>query len=199
MAEKRGPTVADDQGASLSSERAQLSPDQIADLHRVETREWLESLDHVLASGGPERVTELLDLLEQHASLHGIKTPFSSTAPYVNTIPPEEQPAYPGDLDLEKRIRALIRWNAMAMVVRANKESDGIGGHISTYASASTLYEIGFHHFFRGPDAGADADHVYFQGHASPGIYARAYLERRFDVQRLRNFRRELQPEPGLS
>ena len=87
----------------------------------------------------------------------------------------------------------------MAMVVRANKESDGIGGHISTYASASTLYEIGFHHFFRGPDAGADADHVYFQGHASPGIYARAYLERRFDVQRLRNFRRELQPEPGLS
>jgi pyruvate dehydrogenase E1 component len=153
----------------------------------------------VLSSGGPERVTELLDLLEQHAHRHGIQTPFSSTTPYVNTIPPEEQPAYPGDLALEKRIRALVRWNAMAMVVRANKESDGIGGHISTYASASTLYEVGFHHFFRGPTPAHDADQVFFQGHASPGIYARAYLERRFDVERLRNFRRELQDGPGLS
>jgi pyruvate dehydrogenase E1 component len=191
--------VADVQDAILSTERTQLSPDQRAELHRLETREWLESLDYVLASAGPERVTELLDLLEQHAKRHGIQTPFSSTTPYVNTIPPEEQPEYPGDLALEKRIRALVRWNAMAMVVRANKESDGIGGHISTYASASTLYEIGFHHFFRGPGAGADADQIYFQGHASPGVYARAYLERRFDVERLRNFRRELQSDPGLS
>jgi len=191
--------VADVQDAIPSNERTKLSADQRAELHRVETREWLESLEYVLASAGPERVTELLDLLEQHAKRHGIQTPFSSTTPYVNTIPPEAQPEYPGDLALEKRIRALVRWNAMAMVVRANKESEGIGGHISTYASASTLYEIGFHHFFRGPGAGADADQIYFQGHASPGIYARAYLERRFDVERLRNFRRELQADPGLS
>jgi pyruvate dehydrogenase E1 component len=196
---REDPIVTDVQDAILTTERSKLSPEQVADLHTVETREWLESLDYVLSSGGPERVTELLDLLEQHAHRHGIQTPFSSTTPYVNTIPPEEQPAYPGDLALEKRIRALIRWNAMAMVVRANKESDGIGGHISTYASASTLYEVGFHHFFRGADAGNDADQVFFQGHASPGIYARAYLERRFDVQWLRNFRRELQDAPGLS
>ncbi len=181
------------------SERRQLSTDELAELHRVETREWLESLDYVLDSGGPERVTELIDLLEQHAHRHGVRTPFSSTTPYVNTIPAREQPDYPGDLAIEKRIRALVRWNAMAMVVRANKESDGIGGHISTYASAATLYEVGFHHFFRGPDAGGDADKVYFQGHASPGMYARAYVERRFDVERIRNFRRELQADPGLS
>ena len=184
----------------VSSDRAQLSPDERAELHRVETREWLESLDYVLASGGAERATELLDLLEQHAHRLGVQTPFSSVTPYLNTIPVDEQPEYPGDLALEKRARALMRWNAMAMVVRANKESDGIGGHISTYASAATLYEVGFNHFFHGPDAGADADQVYFQGHASPGIYARAYLERRFDVERLRNFRRELSPTgPGLS
>ena len=184
----------------VSSERAQLAPEERAELHRVETREWLESLDYVLASGGAERATELLDLLEQHAHRLGVQTPFTSVTPYVNTIPASEQPEYPGDLALEKRARALMRWNAMAMVVRANKESDGIGGHISTYASAATLYEVGFNHFFRGLDAGVDADQVYFQGHASPGVYARAYLERRFDVERLRNFRRELSPTgPGLS
>ena len=192
--------MADVQDDRVSSERAQLTPEERAELHRVETREWLESLDYVLASGGAERATELLDLLEQHAHRLGVQTPFSSVTPYVNTIPASEQPEYPGDLALEKRARALMRWNAMAMVVRANKESDGIGGHISTYASAATLYEVGFNHFFRGPDAGVDADQVYFQGHASPGVYARAYLERRFDVERLRNFRRELSPTgPGLS
>jgi pyruvate dehydrogenase E1 component len=181
------------------AERRALSEAELASLHRIETREWLESLDYVLRSGGPERVTELLDLLEQHAKRHGVHTPFSSTTPYLNTIPASEEPAYPGDLELEKRIRALIRWNAMAMVVRANYLSDGIGGHISTYASAATLYEVGFHHFFRGPGAGADADLVYFQGHASPGVYARAYVERRLHVEQLRNFRRELQADPGLS
>ena len=191
--------MADAHEEPRGADRRTLSPDELAELQRVETREWLDSLDHVLDAGGPERVTELIDLLEQHAHRQGVRTPFSSTTPYVNTIPAAEQPEYPGDLALEKRIRALIRWNAMAMVVRANKESDGIGGHISTYASASTLYEVGFHHFFRGLDAGHDADHVFFQGHASPGMYARAYLERRFDVERLRNFRRELQDAPGLS
>jgi len=180
-------------------DRDQLAPEALADLHQIETREWLDSLDYVLASGGPERVTELIDLLEQHAHRHGVQTPFSATTPYINTIPANEQPVYPGDLALEKQIRAIIRWNAMAMVVRANKMSDGIGGHISTYASAATLYEVGFNHFFRGPDAGVDADLVYFQGHASPGMYARAYVEHRMGVERLRNFRRELQADPGLS
>ncbi len=183
----------------LIDERAQLTPAEREDLQRVEMQEWLESLDYVLASGGAERVTHILERLEQHAQRHGVVVPFSSTTPYTNTIEASQQPAYPGDLEMEKRLRALMRWNAMAMVARANKESDGIGGHISTYASAATLYEVGFQHFFRGPDAGPDADHVYFQGHASPGIYARAYLERRFDVERLRNFRRELQDEPGLT
>ena len=191
--------MADAHDESRGADRRTLSPEELAELQRVENREWLESLDYVLDSGGPERVTELIDLLEQHAHRHGVRTPFSSTTPYVNTIPAHEQPDYPGDLALEKRIRALVRWNAMAMVVRANKESDGIGGHISTYASAATLYEVGLHHFFRGPDAGGNADHVYFQGHASPGMYARAYVERRFDVERIRNFRRELQAGPGLS
>ncbi len=183
----------------LSSDMAQLAPEERDELQRIEMREWLESLDYLLASGGPDRVTEVLERLEQHAQRHGVQVPFSSITPYINTIQPHEQTAYPGDLQLERRLRNLIRWNAMAMVVRANKLSDGIGGHISTYASAATLYEVGFHHFFRGAGAGADADQVYIQGHASPGIYARAYLERRFDVERLRNFRRELQDEPGLS
>ena len=134
-----------------------------------------------------------------HAHRHGVRIPFSAETPYINTIPAEETPEYPGDFELERRIRALIRWNAMAMVVRANKHSDGIGGHLATYASAATLYEVGFNHFFRGRDRGVDADLLYIQGHASPGIYARSYLEGRFEPEHLRNFRRELQDEPGLS
>jgi pyruvate dehydrogenase E1 component len=183
----------------LNLDRSQLEPSERRELDRVEIREWLESLDYVLASGGPDRVMEILQRLEGHAKAHGLEIPFASTTPYVNTIAAGTEPEYPGDLQIERRIRNLIRWNAMAMVVRANKLSDGIGGHISSYASAATLYEVAFNHFFRGPDAGADADQIYFQGHASPGIYARSYLERRFDVKRLRNFRRELQDEQGLS
>jgi pyruvate dehydrogenase E1 component len=183
----------------LTNDRSQLAPDELKNLNDVELREWLESLEYVLASGGAERVHEILHRLEEHAHKHGVEIPFTAKTPYTNTIPASEDPDYPGDLDIEKRIRDWIRWNAMAMVVRANKNSDGIGGHISTYASAATLYEVGFNHFFRGPDAGADADLIYFQGHASPGIYARSYLERRLDVKQLRNFRRELQSEPGLS
>ncbi|MCA9836048.1 MAG: pyruvate dehydrogenase (acetyl-transferring), homodimeric type [Trueperaceae bacterium] len=183
----------------LNSDRSQLEPQELKKLNETEMREWLESLDYVLASGGAERVYEILERLEEHAYLHGVRIPFTAQTPYINTIPVDEEPDYPGNLELEKRIRNLIRWNAMAMVVRANKLSDGIGGHISTYASAATLYEVGFNHFFRGPDAGVDADMIYFQGHASPGIYARSYVERRLPVQALRNFRRELQDEPGLS
>ena len=123
--------------------------------------------------------------------------PFAATTPYINTIPPHEQVAVPGDGALERRIKSLVRWNALAMVVRANRESDGIGGHISTYASAATLYEVGFNHFFRGKDAGGDADVIFYQGHASPGIYARAFLEGRLTEEHLRNFRRELRPAAG--
>ena len=168
-------------------------------LDEIELREWLESLEYVLESAGPERALELLERLEAHAKKLGVEIPFSANTPYINTIPATEDESYPGDLALERRIRNLIRWNAMAMVVRANKHSDGIGGHISTYASAATLYEVGMNHFFRGPDAGLDADMIYFQGHASPGLYARSYLERRLHKEHLRNFRRELQGEPSLS
>jgi pyruvate dehydrogenase E1 component len=180
-------------------EKTGLSPEEQRQLQEIELREWLESLEYVLDSSGPERALEILKKLEQHAKKLGVEIPFSANTPYINTIPAEEDEPYPGDLGLEKRIRNLIRWNAMAMVVRANKLSDGIGGHISTYASAATLYEVGMNHFFRGPDAGLDADMIYFQGHASPGIYARSYLERRLHKEHLRNFRRELQGGPSLT
>ncbi len=183
----------------LNSDRSQLEPHELKELNKIELQEWLESLDYVLASGGAERVSEILERLEEHAYRFGVRIPFTAQTPYINTIPTAEEPDYPGDLELERRIRNLIRWNAMAMVVRANRLSDGIGGHISTYASAATLLEVGFNHFFRGPDAGVNADLIYFQGHVSPGVYARSYLERRLPVQHLRNFRRELQDEPGLS
>ena len=183
----------------LNSDRSQLEPEELKKLNQTEMTEWLESLEYVLASGGAERVNEILERLEEHAHKHGVDIPFTAQTPYINTIPVEEEPEYPGNLEIERRIRNLIRWNAMAMVVRANKMSDGIGGHISTYASAATLYEVGFNHFFRGVEAGADRDLIYYQGHASPGIYARSYIERRFEVETLRNFRRELQDEEGLS
>ncbi len=129
----------------------------------------------------------------------GHAIPTVTSTPYVNTIPVDEEPEYPGDLEMERRIKSFIRWNAMAMVVRANSGDLGVGGHISTFASLATLYEVGFNHFFRGGDAGHLADLIYFQGHASPGNYARAYLEGRLDDQNLMNFRQELQPHPGLS
>jgi pyruvate dehydrogenase E1 component len=196
---ERNTTVADVLDEILTNDRAQLSEQERRALDDVEMREWLESLEYVLASGGEDRVREILERLEHHAVRRGVDVPFSAITPYVNTIRPEDEPEYPGDREMERTIKNWIRWNAMAMVVRANKHSDGIGGHISTYASAATLYEVGFNHFFRGPGAGLDADLVYLQGHASPGMYARSYVERRFDVTRLRNFRRELQDERGLS
>ncbi len=164
-----------------------------------ETRDWLESLQDVLHSRGPNRVRDLLYALQIHAQKAGIELPVTSRTPYVNTIPVDQQPPYPGSREIERRIKSIIRWNAMAMVVRANRASDGIGGHISTYASVATLYEVGFNHFFRGRDHECGGDLVYFQGHSSPGIYARAFLEGRLTEQQLRNFRRELQPGGGLS
>lgn len=172
----------------------------LADLEALETQEWLESLDYVIRSSGAERVKTLLRELELHAyGEHGIRRPFSANTPFINTIPVEEQPPYPGNRDLERRIKSILRWNAMAMVVRANRTFDGLGGHISTYASAATLYEVGFNHFFRGKGENHSGDQIYFQGHASPGIYARAFLEGRLSVEQLENFRRELQPDGGLS
>jgi pyruvate dehydrogenase E1 component len=165
----------------------------------AEAREWLDSLDDVIRRETPERVRSLLRMLQTRAHTRGIRLPFTANTPYINTIPVESQPLYPGNLEIERRIRSMIRWNAMAMVVRANKHSDGIGGHISTYASAATLYEVGFNHFFRGPAHPCGGDYVYFQGHASPGIYARAFLEGRFAEDKLENFRRELAPGGGLS
>ena len=167
----------------------------------IETREWLESLDWVLENGGPERVRQLLEDLDIHARKAGIQLPFEATTPHINTIPVADQPPYPGSREIERRIKSLVRWNAMAMVVRANIEEDGIGGHISTYASAATLYEVAFNHFLHGKGEHYDGDQVYFQGHASPGIYARAFLEGRLSEKKLLNFRRELRDgfDGGLS
>ncbi|GAB4432862.1 MAG: pyruvate dehydrogenase (acetyl-transferring), homodimeric type [Anaerolineae bacterium] len=169
------------------------------ELEALETREWLESLEYVLKTGGPERVKQLLTALQTHAFEHGVRMPFSANTPYINTIPVERQAPYPGNREIERRIKSIIRWNAMAMVVRANRADSSIGGHISTYASAATLYEVGFNHFFRGPDHPSGGDIIYFQGHASPGIYARAFLEGRLSREKLLNFRRELAPGGGLS
>ncbi|MEW6071239.1 MAG: pyruvate dehydrogenase (acetyl-transferring), homodimeric type [Planctomycetota bacterium] len=174
---------------------ARGQPDGVAQ----ETRDWVESLDDVLASSGPARASELLVALQQHAQRQGILLPVTSRTPYVNTIAAADDPPYPGDRELERRIKSLVRWNAMAMVVRANRELPGIGGHISTYASTASLYEVGFHHFFRGHDDPSGGDLFYFQGHASPGIYARAFLEGRFGVETMESFRRELRPGGGLS
>ncbi|MCL6097315.1 MAG: pyruvate dehydrogenase (acetyl-transferring), homodimeric type, partial [Bacteroidetes bacterium] len=168
-------------------------------IDEVELREWLESLEYVLQSGGPEKVRELLHNLDTYAHESGVDLPFTANTPYINTIPKEQEPPFPGGREIERRIKSLIRWNAMAMVVRANKEEAGIGGHISTYASAATLYEIGFNHFFRGKDGNSEGDIIYFQGHAAPGIYARAFLEGRISKEQLQNFRRELKPGGGLS
>ncbi|MDX1701266.1 MAG: pyruvate dehydrogenase (acetyl-transferring), homodimeric type, partial [Melioribacteraceae bacterium] len=169
------------------------------ELEELETREWIESLEFVLRSSGPERVKQLLHELDTYAHESGVELPFTANTPYTNTIPKEDEPTFPGGREIERRIKSLVRWNAMAMVVRANKLDPGIGGHISTYASAATLYEIGFNHFFNGKDNNSQGDQIYFQGHAAPGIYARAYLEGRLNAKQLHNFRHELEEGGGLS
>ncbi len=174
-------------------------PQDVQDTTAIETQEWIDSLEWVIQHGGHERVAQLLDALESYARHKGVPLPFAAHTPYINTIPPTQQPPFPGSRDIERRIKSLVRWNAMAMVVRANKNSDGIGGHISTFASSATLYEVGFNHFFRGPEHPEGGDLVFFQGHASPGIYARAFLEGRLSPSHLENFRRELAEGGGLS
>jgi len=165
----------------------------------VEIQEWFESLDSVLEASGPDVAREILERLRAHATVNGIDLPFTANTPYTNTIPLRLEPLFPGDQELERRIKSLIRWNALAMVVRANREEHNIGGHISTFASAATLYEIGFNHFWRGRSEAFEGDTIYFQGHAAPGMYARAFMEGRLSKEKLENFRRELKPGGGLS
>ncbi len=172
---------------------------ELAKTTDLEKQDWLDALDELIEVGGAERVKDILHDLQVRAYLKGVRLPFSANTPYINTIPREEQVPYPGDRELERRIKSLIRWNAMAMVVRANREEDGIGGHISTYQSIATLYEVGFNHFFRGRTDEFPGDLVYFQGHSSPGVYARAFLEGRLSADRIGNFRHELHDTPGLS
>ncbi len=166
----------------------------------AETAEWLGSLDYVLKSKGPQRAIQLINALQDRARREGVDLPIETNTAYINSIPPSKQPAYPGNREIERRIKSIIRWNAMAMVVRGNKRYDGIGGHISTFASSATLYEVGFNHFFKGRgEDGYSGDSIYFQGHASPGMYSRAFLEGRLNEQHLENFRRELADGGGLS
>ncbi|HVX61878.1 MAG TPA: pyruvate dehydrogenase (acetyl-transferring), homodimeric type [Pirellulales bacterium] len=169
------------------------------DLDPAETAEWLQSLQYVLEAKGPERVKFLLSVLDEVASRQGVELPFAINTPYVNTISAEQQPVYPGNREIERRIKSIIRWNAMAMVSRANHNDSSLGGHISTYASAATLYEVAFNHFFRGKGEDYSGDIVYFQGHAAPGIYARAFVEGRLNEEQLINFRQELAAGGGLS
>ena len=169
-----------------------------ADLDPTETREWIDALATVVAREGEERAKYLLRRLTEAARGMGVDAPRGLNSPYRNTIPLERQAPFPGDLSLENRITAIVRWNALAMVVRANRASTELGGHIASYASAADLFEVGFNHFFRGGDDGA-GDLVYFQPHSAPGVYARAFLEGRLTETQLSNYRRELEVGGGLS
>ena len=165
-----------------------------------ETSEWVDSLEDVIErDGGRDRARYLLKRVLESARRNRVIPVEPLTTDYVNTIPREEEPPNPGDEQLEKRIRRIIRWNAVAMVHRANLQYPGIGGHLSTYASSASLYEIGFNHFFRGRDGGGSGDQIYFQGHAAPGIYARAFLEGRISIEAMEHFRRETERGRGLS
>jgi pyruvate dehydrogenase E1 component len=165
---------------------------QLPDSDPDETTEWLESFDGVISAEGPARARFLMAKLLERAQAQNVGVPASVSTPYINTIPPEHEAWFPGDEDIERRIRRFIRWNAAVMVIKANLEAEGIGGHLSTFASSAVLYEVGFNHFFRGKSDGTPGDQIYFQGHAAPGIYARAFLEHRLDEDDLDNFRREI-------
>jgi pyruvate dehydrogenase E1 component len=165
---------------------------QLPDTDPGETQEWLDSLDSVVVGHGPNRARYLLARLLERAQQRNVSFPATVSTPYVNTIPFDDEPWFPGDEHIERRIRAYIRWNAAVMVTRANHANEGIGGHLSTFASSAALYEVGFNHFFRGKADGTPGDHVYFQGHAAPGIYARAFLEGRLNEDDMDHFRREI-------
>ena len=164
----------------------------------AETREWIDALDGVISTEGPGRAREIIEALTVRARTRGADIPITLTTPYVNTIPVHSQPAYPGDHDIEEKLRHYSRWNAMAMVVRANKHFDGLGGHVATYQSSATLMDVGFNHFWHPASESHGGDLVYFQGHASPGVYARAYVDGRLSEEKLDSFRREVDGK-GLS
>ncbi len=170
----------------------------LEDKDPTETREWLDALDEVNKYGGSERAAQLVTALGKHALTTGIKLPPRITTPFSNTISPADQKQMPGDLFMERRIRSLVRWNAVAMVMRANDNDDGLGGHISSFSSSATLYDVGFNYFFRGPDGDHPGDLVFYQGHSAPGMYARSFLEGRLTEEQLDNFRREVDGK-GLS
>ncbi|MFL6056230.1 MAG: pyruvate dehydrogenase (acetyl-transferring), homodimeric type, partial [Actinoallomurus sp.] len=175
-------------------------PSQLPDIDPDETREWLESLDTVIKTEGRSRARYLMLRLLERAREQQVGVPGLRSTDYINTIPPEREPWFPGDEYVERRIRAYIRWNAAIMVSRANRPELSVGGHIATYASAASLYEVGFNHFFRGKDHGESGDQVFIQGHAAPGIYARAFLEGRLPEDKLDGFRQEIShPGGGLS
>ncbi|MBM69839.1 MAG: pyruvate dehydrogenase (acetyl-transferring), homodimeric type [Haliea sp.] len=164
----------------------------------IETREWMDALDAVSKYSGPERAAELLIELAKHATETGVRLPTAITTPFRNTIAPRDEKLMPGDLFMERRIRSLVRWNALAMVMRANDNDEGLGGHISSFSSSATLYDVGFNYFFRGNENGHPGDLVFYQGHSAPGMYARSYLEGRLTEEQLDNFRREVDGN-GLS
>ena len=172
---------------------------QLPDRDADETQDWVDSLDSIAANEGPDRAQFILYRLLKRARQLNIGLPPLTQTRYINTISPEQEPEFPGDEQMERRIRRMVRWNAVAMVLRANATSAGIGGHLATYASAASLYEVGFNHFFRGKDAAGMGDHVFFQGHAAPGVYARAFLEGRLSEAQLDHFRQEVVPGEGLS
>ena len=157
-----------------------------------ETREWLEALDAVVNSDGPQRAQFLLERVVGHAQLTGAAPAPAGTTPYLNTIPPQDEPPHPVDAELERRVRSIVRWNAIATILNANKTSSELGGHIASYQSAAVLYETGFNHFWRAPGEKHGGDLVYMQGHSSPGVYARAFLEGRIPEEQMRKFRMEV-------
>ena len=173
--------------------------DKVEKDHDAELAEWMEAFDQVVEEDGAKRGADLIDALVRHARQSGVEVPVKLNTPYINTIPVGEEVPYPGDRALERRIKSLIRWNAMAMVHRQNKEDAGIGGHISTYSSLATLLEVGFNHFFHASYGDQPGDLIYFQGHSSTGVYARAFLEGRLSLERVQNYRHELRETPGLS
>ncbi len=168
------------------------------DIDPQETQEWLDALEAVLENEGTERAHFLIERLVDKARRSGAYLPFSANTAYVNTIPASHQPRFPGDRAMERRIRSFIRWNAMAMVVQANRLSTALGGHISSFASSATLFDVAYNHFFHGATKNHGGDLVFFQGHTAPGVYARAYLEGRLSEEQLYNFRQEVDGD-GLS
>ena len=172
-------------------------PNYVPDIDAEETSEWLESIDDLIQTGGPKRARYILMSMEEHARRKGVETPPNLTTPYVNTIPVEEEPLYPGDETLERQFRRWVRWNAAVMVTRQQRPGLAVGGHISSFAALATLYEVGFNHFFRGKDHPGGGDQVFFQGHSSPGNYARAFLEGRLTEADLDSFRQQVSRKSG--